>query len=301
MTGAVAVAATVAFALPLAGCRTRGPIASPGGPLRIVAAESMWGSIAAQLAGTHGRVQSIVGDPAQDPHAFEPAAEDARLQATAQLTIINGLKYDPWAPRLAAANGTPADRLLDVGALLHLSPGANPHRWYDLGDVSAVARAITRRLQRLDPPNAAYFALRARGFRQQGLNRLGALEAAIRDRYRGTAIGGSETIVAPWANGLGLRLLTPPGFMTATSEGGELTAGDISATEAQIAGRRIAVWIYNAQNSTPEVERCNALARRAGVPVVTVTETLSPRGASFVDWQARELQALQRALREARR
>lgn len=285
---------------PLSGCTPRAPVRPPGGPLRIVAAESMWGSIAAQLAGNRGRVRSIITDPAQDPHAYEPAAEDARLQAGAQLTIVNGLGYDPWAPRLAAANGTASQALLDVGSILHLPGDANPHRWYDLADVVTVARAITQRLQRLDPGNASYFAGRARTFRRHGLDRLATLQAVIRGRYRGANIGASETIVVPWAAGLGLRLLTPPGFMNATSEGSELTAADIATTEAQIARRRIAVWVYNSQNSTPEVERCNALARQARIPIVTVTETLSPRGASFVQWQTSELQALQRALAQAR-
>ena len=41
------------------------------------------------------------------------------------------------------------------------------------------------------------------------------------------------------------------------------------------------------------------LARSVGIPVASVTETLTPATASFQDWQADELQGLQRALASA--
>ena len=44
----------------------------------MVAAENFWGSIAKQIAGTKANVQSIITNPAQDPHSYEPTANDAR-------------------------------------------------------------------------------------------------------------------------------------------------------------------------------------------------------------------------------
>src|SRR5438270_7813125 len=89
----------------LAGCGS-GPAASTGssGSVRVVAAENFWGSIASQLAGSKAQVQSIIINPASDPHSYEPTAADARMLATAQLAIVNGIGYDPWAPKLLAAN-----------------------------------------------------------------------------------------------------------------------------------------------------------------------------------------------------
>jgi zinc/manganese transport system substrate-binding protein len=40
-------------------------------------------------------------------------------------------------------------------------------------------------------------------------------------------------------------------------------------------------------------------ARAAGIPVVAITETLSPAGASFQDWQSAQLHALRAALAQA--
>ena len=62
----------------------------------VVAAENFWGSIARQIAADQASVQSIIVDPAQDPHSYEPTANDARTLATAQLAIVNGVGYARW-------------------------------------------------------------------------------------------------------------------------------------------------------------------------------------------------------------
>jgi zinc/manganese transport system substrate-binding protein len=59
------------------------------------------------------------------------------------------------------------------------------------------------------------------------------------------------------------------------------------------------VWVFNSQNLTPDVQRVNELARAANVPLVTVTETLSPASATFEQWQVAELERLRDALHEA--
>jgi zinc/manganese transport system substrate-binding protein len=40
-------------------------------------------------------------------------------------------------------------------------------------------------------------------------------------------------------------------------------------------------------------------AKKAAIPVTTVTETLSPKGASFQDWQSSQLRSLENALHRA--
>jgi len=40
-------------------------------------------------------------------------------------------------------------------------------------------------------------------------------------------------------------------------------------------------------------------AKAEGIPVATVTETLTPAGASFQAWQVRQLQGIEKALGQA--
>jgi zinc/manganese transport system substrate-binding protein len=291
-----ALAAACALAT---GCASGAPGITDPGTVRVVAAENFWGSIARQLGGSHAAVQSIIVNPAQDPHSYEPTTNDARTMATAQLAIVNGVGYDPWAPKLLAANPVSGRLTLTVGSLLDLQDGDNPHRWYDPSEVEQVAGAIEVKLAALAPKQAAYFKQRLQQFDQTGLSQYHQLIAQIHRRYGGVRVGASESIFALQAPALGLDLITPPSFMKAISEGTDVTAQDIETTERQLTDHSLKVWVYNAQNVTPEIERLNSLARTQRIPIATVTETLSPASDSFQQWQVHQLQGIAAALHRA--
>ena len=288
----------VAGVVILAGCGAAQTTGS-GGKVRVVAAENFWGSIARQIGGVHAQVTSVIVNPAQDPHAYEPTTVDGRTMATAQLAIVNGVGYDPWAPKLLAASPVDGRITLTVGSLLHLHDGDNPHRWYDPAEVLVVARTIAADLEKLDPAHKAYFAARLSQFDGPGLATYHTLIAQIRARYSGVPVGASESIFALLAPALGLRLVTPYSFMKAISEGTEVTAQDTITTERQLTAHQVKVWVYNSQNVTPGIQRLNALARAAHIPIATVTETLSPATDSFQQWQVAQLSRLEAALHQA--
>ena len=188
--------------------------------------------------------------------------------------------------------------VLTVGDLLGIGPGGNPHRWYSPADVRRVANAVAADYTKLDPKDAAYFSARRKAFETKGLAEYDALIATIRRKYHGVAVGASESIFAPLAQALGLNLITPYSFLKAISEGTEPTAGDKTTIDRQIANKQIKVWVFNTQNSTPDVARLTEAARKRHIPVVAITETLSPATASFQQWQVHELKALASALRK---
>lgn len=263
--------------------------------LHVAAAESMWGSIAAQLGGDRVRVTSVISNPAADPHDYEPTSADARALAGARLVIVNGAGYDPWASQLDAANPVRGRIVLDVADLVGVKDGGNPHLWYSPATVFAVARALARDYSQLDPRDAAYFRAREQAFTRKLLPYT-TLVSDIRFRFHGMTVGASESIFAPLARALGLRLVTPSSFLDAISEGTEPTASDIATIDRQIARKQIAVWVVNTQNETPDVSRLTAAARKRGIPVVEMTETLTPATATFEQWQVRQLEALARGL-----
>jgi zinc/manganese transport system substrate-binding protein len=296
----ICACAAVVLAVAASGCGAgAGTNPGGGGRLEVVAAENVWGSIAAQLGGEHAHVTSIVASPGADPHAYEPTPSDARTLAGAQMAIVNGAGYDPWAPKLLGANPAPGRIVLDVARLAGVPAGGNPHRWYSPPDVRRVVARVTAAFQRLDPRHAARYATLRRRFERDALARYDSLIAEIRKRYAGTPVGASESIFAPLASALGLRLVTPAGFLSAVSEGTDPTAGDKRVTDDQLLHRRVKVWVYNAQNATPDVQRLNQAARHAGIPVATVTETLTPPTATFQAWQVRQLEELRAALAKA--
>lgn len=94
-------------------------------------------------------------------------------------------------------------------------------------------------------------------------------------------------------------MLTPDSFLSAISEGTDPTARDKSLIDQQIAGKQIKIYVYNSQNSTPDVQTQVKAAEAKGIPVATVTETPTPAGVSFQDWQVRQLEGLEQALAKA--
>jgi zinc/manganese transport system substrate-binding protein len=265
----------------------------------VAASINAWGSILAQLGGAHVRETSIITNPDTDPHDYEPTPADGRTIASAALFVENGIGYDPWAAKSLAASPDPNRVVLDVGQLVGVPDGGNPHRWYSPGNVEQVATAITADLKKLDPADAAYFDTQLQNFESTGLGRYHQLINDIKTKYAGTPVGASESIFAPLSDALGLKLLTPPEFLKAISEGTDPSAADKATIDKQISGKQIKVYVFNSQNSTPDVAAQVDAAKKAGIPVAAVTETLSPANASFQDWQSTQLQALQTALAQA--
>lgn len=274
------------------------PGSGTGTEMTAVAAEDMWGSLLGQLAGDRVAVSSIIDRPGIDPHDYDPKASDSVAVADARLVVVNGLGYDGWASKLVKANPSSSRAVIDVGRVVGARDGDNPHRWYIPADVHRVAVEITAALEQIDPAGSAYFATRAARFADD-LRPYDDQVARIRGAYAGVPIAISESIFAGMADALGLQVRTPTSFSDAIAEGNEPTAGDKGTVDRQIARHEVKVFVYNSQNATPDVRALTDAATNAGVPVVAVTETLFPRGTTFLAWQQRQLSELEAALAAA--
>ena len=97
-------------------------------------------------------MQSIIVNPNTDPHSYEPTASDGIALAKSQMAIVNGIGYDKWASKLLAANPSSSRAVLDVGDLLGLRQGDNPHQWYSPSSVQRVIDADRGRLPASSTP-----------------------------------------------------------------------------------------------------------------------------------------------------
>jgi len=286
--------------LTLAACGTTfQTTTASSGPVQVVAAENFWGSIAAQVGGSHVHVTSIIVDPNADPHSYEPTAADGRTVADAQYVIINGAGYDPWADKLLQANPVSGRKELNVGDFNGKHEGDNPHMWYNPDYVTAVANKMRDDLKALDPTDAAAFDQSAQAFLTTGLAHYHDLIAAIKAKYSGVPVGATESIFSYLAPALGLNLVTPYSYLKAVSEGQDISAADEATVEQQINQKQIKVLIYNSQNTPNNIQALINRAMANHIPVATITETLTPATASFQDWQSAQLQGIQTALAQA--
>jgi zinc/manganese transport system substrate-binding protein len=266
------------------------------GAVEVVVAENVWGSIVSQLGGAHVHVTSVITNPSTDPHAYEAKPADARTIAQAKYVIVNGAGYDPWAPKLLDANPVPSRQVLTVGDVLGKKEGDNPHFWYSPEYVGQVIDRITADLKQIDPADASYFDEQGNAYKTVGLKDYKDTIATIREEYAGTPVGATESIFVYLAQPLGLNLVTPAEYMKAISEGTDPSAADKVTIDRQIAQRQIRVFVFNSQNTTPDVNAYVDKARAHNIPVAAVTETLTPATASFQDWQTGQLKNLLKAL-----
>jgi zinc/manganese transport system substrate-binding protein len=282
----------------LVGCAASGlgqGSGTPGGPVRVVAAENFYGDIVTQIGGSHVTVTSILSDPNADPHLFEPGTATGAAVAGSELVVENGLGYDAFMEKLLEASPDPSRTVITVADVLNVtSEGANPHLWYDLPRIPEVAAAIADGLSALRPLDRSYFQTRLEAF-DASLSPLDVAIAQIKRNDAGAPVAYTEPVPGYLLEATGLAVKTPKSFALAIEAGSEPTPQAVAEMSALLTGKQIAVFLYNSQATSPITEHLLQLARQNAIPVVPVTETLPP-GMSFQNWQLGQIRALATAL-----
>lgn len=262
-------------------------------PIRIVAAENMYGDIASQLGGTQVSVRSILNNPNQDPHLFTSSPSVAIALAKADIVIVNGADYDPWMAPLLAAQPVPHRVVITVADLIGAKPGDNPHLWYDPRAIPRLATRLTAALCRRDPAEAGFFQ-RNQAALLASLAPIHARIATLRARYAGTPVTATEPVFGLMAKALGLKMLNER-FQIAVMNGTEPAPAELAAFENDLERRKVKILFYNSQVTDDLTARLRQIAVRSGVTVIGVTET-EPAGMDYQAWMMAGLNAVQRAL-----
>ena len=265
----------------------------------VVAAENFWGNIASQVGGTHVAVTSLITNPNADPHLFETDAADAARLARAQVVIENGANYDTWMRSLLSADSgrrtvVTAANVLGVGG-----SDPNPHLWYDIPKVPKFAAAIAAALSRADPKDRAVFAANLARF-DASMAPLNATLATVRARFAGTPVAYTERVPGYLLAAANLKVKTPGGFARAVEDGNDPSPADTLAMQQLLTGHKISALLYNVQTVTPVTSSVRALAKKSGIPVVGVSETMPMGAKTYQRWQENQLTALLRALEQAK-
>jgi zinc/manganese transport system substrate-binding protein len=265
--------------------------------IRIVAAEDFYGNIASQLGGDKVSVTSILSDPNVDPHEYESDVQDGVAITNANIVIENGLQYDTWMDKLLSASPS-SSRILITAAddAPDLLPN-NPHVWYGIDNVAAIAGTIVDALEKLDPADTPIFQANFATF-NDSLIPIQAKMAEIKTKYAGTPVGLTETIYLYQTQVMGLNVLTPFGFEKAIAEGNDPSAADVQTTDQQVNGKQIKVLIYNSQTVTPITTNLENAAQAENIPVIPVSETM-PTNMTYQTWMLGELNVLEQGLAQA--
>jgi zinc/manganese transport system substrate-binding protein len=289
------VAATVL--LGVAGCGSTDQQASGNDRLTVVASTDVWGSVARAVAGDAANVEPIIDDPSADPHSYESTPTDAAEVANADLVVFNGGGYDDFMSQiLQKAGNIPT---VEAFALEQQKPAdggdeQNEHVWYDLAVAQGVAQQIAEKLGQLAPAQAQQLTARARAF-QTEIEGLAGKLSSIAASHGGQRVAMTEPLAQYLITAAGLVDATPPEFLEAVEEETDPPAAAFAATQELFSQRQVQALIYNPQAETPVTSQIRAAAEAAGIPVVTMTETL-PENIDYRGWMSTQIDALSTAL-----
>jgi zinc/manganese transport system substrate-binding protein len=301
LTTAVLAAGALGLAVGAAACAGAATESRTGAAavVHVVAAENFWGNITSHLGGHDVAVTSLITNPNADPHLFETDAADAATLAQAQVVVENGAGYDTWMSSLLSADGG-KPRVVTAATVLHITGSdPNPHLWYDIPRVPAVAAAIAGALEKAAPQDSATFKANLDTF-DASLAPLDATLATIEARFHNVPVAYTERVPGYALAVAGLHVVTPPGFARAIEDGTDPGPADTLAMQRLLDDRDINVLLYNVQTVTPVTTQIRALARQHHIPVVGVSETMPAGTATYQQWQESQLTALLHALESSR-
>lgn len=267
--------------------------ANPGGgeKIKVVASTDVWGSVVSAVGGDKVEVTSIIHDPTADPHSYETTANDAIAAKNAKLTLSNGGGYDDFFSKLAD-QATGAQKLVAVD--IAATGNENEHVWYSLPGVEKIADQVAAKLGEIEPASKDAFTANATTFKgktQELLKKVTALGTS------GGKVVATEPVAHYLLDSAKVTDVTPPAFAEAVEEEQDVPAAALNEVKQLISGKQIKALVNNAQTVTPVTEQVVGDAKKAGIAVVDVTETLPAGVTDYIAWMTKEVDALAGALK----
>jgi zinc/manganese transport system substrate-binding protein len=242
------------------------------------------------------QVSSIESNPNTDPHTYEVSPKVAGEVSKAQLLIQNGVGYDAYMSKIESASPSSTREVINVQHLLGLPDSTpNPHLWYKPTTMPRVATAVATGLAKLDPGHAAYFEANARRF-VTSLEPWMTATAHLRATFPGAPVATTEPVADYLLQAAGINNLTPFAFQADVMNGVDPSPQDVSLERSLFSQHQVKVFVYNQQVTDTLTQSFIADAKKAGIPVVGVYETMPVPGYDYQSWMMAEVHALDEAL-----
>jgi zinc/manganese transport system substrate-binding protein len=151
--------------------------------LKVVASFSILADMTSRIGQNRVEIHTLVG-PNGDAHAFQPTPANAKAVGQADVIVINGFGFEPWAERLirsSAAKGVVVTASAGVKARKFGSDASSldPHAWQDLSNGQIYARNIGEAFAKADKANAQFYRDNAEGYAAELASADAKVRAAI--------------------------------------------------------------------------------------------------------------------------
>jgi ABC-type Zn uptake system ZnuABC Zn-binding protein ZnuA len=273
-------------------------------PLKVVATTTILGDVVEVIGGEHIDLDVIL-PPGADPHAYQITPQDVAALDDADLVFKNGLGLETFLETVLNNIGEDAEVISVSEGITILSPpgsnddgeeNADPHVWFDPGNVTIWTGNIEAALTDADPDNAETYHDNAESYREK----LQELDDWIADRFEQLPV--EKRLIVTDHDSLGylvhrygLELIgtVVPGFSTQAQP----SAKELAALLDIIEQRGItAVFISDSTNSS----LAEQIARDSGIRLVPLkTGSLTPASGSaptYLDFMRLNIETITDAL-----
>ena len=298
------VAAVAVVSLLVAGCgssETKSAATTSAAPkadrIRVVASTNVYGSVVGAVGGDRVEVTSLIANVNADPLKYETTAADAVAVKNARLVVFNGNGYDTFMPDLVKAAGgdTTVVEVVELSGLKAAGGDGefNEHVFYDMATIQKLADRVANVLGLASPADAAAFTANADAFKKK-VDGLRTQLAAIAAAHKGARVAVTEPLPGYVTDEAGLDNVTPDAFAEAIEEGDDPPAAALADMLALFSSNPVRVLILNTQTQSPATDQVAKAAKTAGVPVVSMSETLT--SPDYITWMDGQIKALAKAL-----
>ena len=264
---------------------------SNGSKIQVVASLDFYGEVAKAVGGNKVSVQSIINNPAVDPHDYEPTTKVGKSVASADLVVASGIGYDGWMDKVVKSADKSKNYLRVADDLMNKKEGDNEHIWYDPRTMPKLANTLADKFAKKDPADKATFKANAKKY-IASLDDLNTLINKLKSKVNGQLVDVSEPVFGYALDYLGYKV-NDDHFSKSTEDGTDYSAKDIHGIETDIKEKKIAFFVNNIQSSSKTVNQLVKLAEQNNVPVLKVTETL-PKGKNYRTWMTSQYQQLEK-------
>jgi zinc/manganese transport system substrate-binding protein len=265
-------------------------------PIVAVGAENEYANVISQIGGPYVKASAIMSNPNTDPHTFEASPSVAQTVSQAKLIVQNGVGYDDFMDKIESASPSSSRKVIDVQKIRGLPDNTpNPHLWYDLRTMPALAKALVTDLSALDPAHASYFKASAAKF-DASLKPWYDAIAQFKKQYPHVPVATTEPVADYMLQAAGADNMTPFSLQASIMNGTDPAPQNVSLQNSLFSSHKVKVFVYNQQVTDTITQNFLKLAAKNKIPVVGVYETMPTPGYTYQSWMMAEISALRKAV-----
>ena len=170
----------------------------------------------------------------------------------------------------------------------------NEHVWYSVPTMTKLVDEVSSKLSDELPDSADDIKKNAEDYKAE----LGKLQSQLdeaKSQHDGEKAAATEPIALWLFHDMGIENITSQDFLSAVEHGDDVPPLVLKKAKEQIANKEVVVLAYNSQNAGPQADELKTTAESAGVPVVSLAETMD-NDEKYIDWMGGYIKDVQEAL-----